>query len=103
MSSTMMMTMFGRGGVSAANAVQPIVSAANVRRMAALSGARIPEELARDLERVADDDKATRELGVRWATEQCEGLLAGGVPGIHFYTLNKSPATRRIFDSLFRK
>jgi methylenetetrahydrofolate reductase (NADPH) len=80
--------------------IMPIISASNIRRMAALSGARIPPELAGRLAEVEHDDARTAELGVEWATLQCRELLDRGVPGIHFYTLNRSPATRRIFESL---
>jgi methylenetetrahydrofolate reductase (NADPH) len=81
--------------------IMPITSAAGVRRMLALGGGSLPPELESELARVADDDEATQELGVRWATRQCRELLDHGVPGIHFYTLNRSPATRRIYRSLF--
>jgi methylenetetrahydrofolate reductase (NADH) len=80
--------------------IMPIISVAGIRRMTALSGARIPAELAAEISRVEDDDARTREIGVRWATEQCRELLQRGVPGIHFYTLNKSGATRAIFRQL---
>jgi len=82
--------------------IMPIVSAANIRRITSLCGARIPRELEAELETTADDDDATAELGVRWATMQCRELLERGVLGIHFYTLNRSPATQRIFENLFR-
>ncbi len=81
--------------------IMPITSAANIRRITALCGAHIPAELEVELEKVASDDSATMELGVRWATLQCRELLDRGAPGIHFYTLNKSPATRQIYASLF--
>jgi len=81
--------------------IMPIVSAANIRRMSALCGARIPNELESELSRVAESDEATLELGMRWATMQCRELLDAGAPGIHFYTLNRSPATRHIFHELF--
>ena len=81
--------------------IMPITSVAGVRRMTALGGGSIPADLEAELSRVADDDAATQELGVRWATEQCRELLEGGVPGIHFFTLNRSPATRRIYRALF--
>ena len=73
-----------------------------MRRMVALGGGRIPQELAERLETVSADDEATMELGIVWATEQCRELLDHGVPGIHFYTLNRSPVTRRIYESLFQ-
>jgi methylenetetrahydrofolate reductase (NADPH) len=71
--------------------------------MAAMNGNRIPEELAKELERVDGDAEAVHAVGVSWATQQCEGLLARGVPGIHFFTLNRSPATREILTALRAK
>jgi methylenetetrahydrofolate reductase (NADPH) len=81
--------------------IMPVVSAANIRRITALCGARIPEALGARLEESGDDDERTLEVGIRWATEQCRELIDRGAPGIHFYTLNRSPATRRIYESLF--
>jgi len=81
--------------------IMPVVSRQNIVRITALSGARVPPELARELERAGDDPSRTLELGVAWATTQCRELLEGGAPGLHFYTLNQSPATRRIHASLF--
>jgi methylenetetrahydrofolate reductase (NADPH) len=81
--------------------IMPVTSAANVRRMAALCGSRIPEELERQLGEAQEDPEATLEVGVSWATRQCSELLERGAPGIHFYTLNRSPATRRIHENLF--
>jgi methylenetetrahydrofolate reductase (NADPH) len=80
--------------------IMPILNAASIRRMTSLSGARIPDELLAKLSEVEHDDALTREVGIAWATLQCRELLERGVPGIHFYTLNKSPASRRIFESL---
>jgi methylenetetrahydrofolate reductase (NADPH) len=81
--------------------IMPVVSTASIRRMTALCGARIPDELGRALDAAADDDERTLEIGVEWATAQCRELLRRGAPGIHFYTLNRSPATRRIYERLF--
>jgi methylenetetrahydrofolate reductase (NADPH) len=81
--------------------VMPITSVKSIRRMTALGGGSIPPELDAELSRVDEDDDATLEVGVEWATEQCRELIAQGVPGIHFYTLNRSPATRRIHRALF--
>jgi methylenetetrahydrofolate reductase (NADPH) len=81
--------------------IMPIVSAANIRRMTALSGARIPDELEARLSAVAHDDAQVMALGVEWATLQCRELVDQGVPGLHFYTLNQSPATRRVHANLF--
>jgi methylenetetrahydrofolate reductase (NADPH) len=81
--------------------IMPIATVAGIRRMAAMNGTAFPDELEAELSRVDGDDEATYELGVRWATSQCEELLARGVDGIHFYTLNRSPASRDIYQSLF--
>ena len=80
--------------------IMPVTSLPGIRRMAAMNGNRLPEALVDELERAGDDKEAVAEIGVRHATRQCEDLLARGVPGIHFYTLNRSPATRRILTSL---
>jgi methylenetetrahydrofolate reductase (NADPH) len=70
--------------------------------MAQLCGSRIPDELEAALARAGDDEQATLDAGVAWATRQCRELLERGAPGLHFYTLNKSPAARRVHESLFR-
>ncbi len=81
--------------------IMPVVSTASIRRMTSLCGARIPEELGRALDAAGADDERTLEIGVEWATAQCRELLRRGAPGLHFYTLNRSPATRRVFEQLF--
>jgi methylenetetrahydrofolate reductase (NADPH) len=68
--------------------------------MTSLSGAKIPGELRAKLSGVEHDDALTREVGIEWATLQCLALLERGVPGLHFFTLNKSAATRAIFQKL---
>ncbi len=83
--------------------IMPVTSVAGIRRMAAMNGNRIPDALAADLERVDGDAAAVAATGVEWATRQCEDLLERGVPGIHFYTLNRSPATREILTALRAK
>jgi methylenetetrahydrofolate reductase (NADPH) len=80
--------------------IMPIISAANIRRIASLCASRIPAELETRLREVESDDDATLEVGIEWATRQCQELLERGAPGIHFYTMNKSPATRRVFENL---
>jgi len=80
--------------------IMPIVSAAGIRRMTQLSGASIPDELAARLASVEHDDALVAAVGIEWATLQCEELLRRGAPGIHFYTLNRSPATRAILRRL---
>jgi methylenetetrahydrofolate reductase (NADPH) len=78
----------------------PVLSAPQVRRFTALCGARIPPRLERALEKVENDEEGAIKLGIDFATEQCEGLLAFGVPGIHFYSLNKSRSVKAIFANL---
>ncbi len=80
--------------------IMPITSRENLERIAELAlGARIPARLLRALGR-CDDSGSVANVGVHWATEQCRDLLDNQVRGIHFYTLNRSDATRRIYDSL---
>ena len=80
--------------------IMPVVSTANIRRIASLTGVRIPEELSTSLDRCGEDPEQTLEVGIEWATLQCLEMLEKGAPGIHFYTLNKSPATRTILMAL---
>jgi len=78
----------------------PILSTAQIKRFVALCGAELPGPLVAELEKRADDDEAAAEYGIEYATRQCEELLRGGVPGIHFYTLNKARSTTRILRNL---
>ncbi len=81
--------------------VMPITSKGGMRRMAELAaGARYPAKLMRVLAPLGDDEQAVQSAGVNYATEQCRELLSEGVDGIHFYTLNKSQATREIYAAL---
>ena len=80
--------------------IMPVTSVKGIKRMAAMNGNRIPEEYLAELDAVQHDDEAVHRLGVSWATEQCVELVERGVPGIHFYTLNKSPATREILTAV---
>ncbi len=79
--------------------IMPITDAAQVQRITRLCGATIPTRLQVQLERCETADEVF-QVGLRWATEQCRELLAEGAPGVHFYTLNRSPATRRILQAL---
>ena len=81
----------------------PVTSVPGIKRMAAQNRNRIPDDFLAELDAVAEDEVAVHRLGVRYATAQCEELLARGAPGIHFYTLNKSPATREILTALRNK
>ncbi len=80
--------------------VMPVTNVRGIQRSAELSGARFPTELADRMLAVEDDAAAVRAIGVEYATELCDRLLAEGVPGLHFYTLNRSTATREIYQSL---
>jgi methylenetetrahydrofolate reductase (NADPH) len=71
-----------------------------IERFTAMCGATIPEDYRAVLNARRDDPGAVITLGVEYATAQCSELLKAGVPGIHFYTLNKSPATRQIMKAL---
>ena len=81
--------------------IMPVTSLGGMKRMAQLAlGARFPARLMKALLRCQDDPAAVRNVGIHWATEQCRDLLDHGVRGIHLYTLNKSDATRQIYQSL---
>ena len=76
--------------------VMPVTNYAQVRRIASLCKARLPDDFTRAFEAAGADEAAQFEVGVEFAARQVQGLLDGGVPGIHFYVLNKSPATTRV-------
>jgi len=76
--------------------LMPVTNYAQVRRIASLCKARLPDEFTRAFEAAGADEAAQFEAGVEFASRQVQGLLDGGVPGIHFYVLNKSTATSRV-------
>jgi methylenetetrahydrofolate reductase (NADPH) len=81
--------------------IMPITSLQGMRRMAQLAGgARFPAALLRRLQQYAEHPGDVERVGIDWATQQCRDLLETHVRGIHFYTLNQSKATLRIYDSL---
>jgi methylenetetrahydrofolate reductase (NADPH) len=81
--------------------IMPIVSLANLRgAMRNAPTSETPRELEQALAEAGEDKARSLEIGVEWATMQCRELLARGAPGIHFYTLNQSPATRRVHANL---
>ncbi|MGA8326575.1 MAG: methylenetetrahydrofolate reductase [NAD(P)H] [Candidatus Cybelea sp.] len=80
--------------------LMPITNFGQIQRFVAMCGASIPPKLRVEMESRKGDIKAVEDLGVAYASMQALGLLQAGVPGIHFYTLNRSPATRAIVSSL---
>jgi methylenetetrahydrofolate reductase (NADPH) len=80
--------------------VLPILSRNQTKKFVSLCGAKLPEAFLTRLEEFGDDDAAVVEFGIEYATRQCEELLRAGVPGLHFYTLNKAHSTVRIVRNL---
>jgi methylenetetrahydrofolate reductase (NADPH) len=81
--------------------IMPITNYDQIARFTAMCGATIPAGLRTELEARRDEPEAVAELGVAYATLQCVELLDNGAPGVHFYTLNKSPATRAVVSALY--
>jgi methylenetetrahydrofolate reductase (NADPH) len=90
----------GGGDVPILAAVMPVTRISTIERSEQLSGAPFPRALAAQFERIADDPEAVRKLGIEQATLLCSGLLDQGVPGIHFITMNRSTATREVWQNL---
>lgn len=80
--------------------IMPVTQSQQIQRFASMCGAKIPAALARGIEKFADDPAAVENYGIEYATRQCEELLKNGAPGLHFYTLNRSRATRQIYTDL---
>jgi len=78
----------------------PILSAHQIKRFTALCGAALPAPLLASLEKYVDDDEGCAEFGIEYATQQCAELLRAGVPGLHFYTLNKARSTAAVVRNL---
>ncbi len=80
----------------------PITSFGQIKRFGLLSGAKVPEELIREMEPYQDNHEKIYQIGMDYAIQQCRDLLEKGAPGIHFYTLNKSRATVEIYETLMK-
>jgi methylenetetrahydrofolate reductase (NADPH) len=80
--------------------IMPVLSAAQIKHMVALCGAALPTDLVEELDRRSTDDEALANFGIEYATRQSEELLKEGVPGLHFYTLNKARSTVAILKNL---
>ncbi len=80
--------------------IMPILSAGQTKRFVSLCGAKLPAQFLRRLDELDGDDEAVLAYGIEYATEQCASLLEFGVPGLHFYTLNKARSTVQIARNL---
>jgi methylenetetrahydrofolate reductase (NADPH) len=80
--------------------LMPVTNLSQLRRFTEMCGASLPAKLLTNLEKAGDNEADVLEIGIEWTTRQAQELIEGGAPGIHFYTLNKSPATRRIVENL---
>ena len=80
--------------------VVSILSATQITKFTQMCGAKIPPALRTKLDALGTDDEAAMKFGIEYATRQCEELLRAGVPGLHFYTLNKAPATVQVLKNL---
>jgi methylenetetrahydrofolate reductase (NADPH) len=78
--------------------IMPVLSVKQVKRFTEMCGAKIPGKLLRMIEAVEDDAEAVRHIGMYHASQQCLALIEAGTDGIHFYTLNRSTATRAIYQ-----
>lgn len=81
--------------------IMPIASASQTKRFTEMCGASVPKELLNSLDKIGDDAKAVQEFGTAYATSLCKELFAGGAPGIHLYTLNKSLQAKPIVEAIF--
>jgi methylenetetrahydrofolate reductase (NADPH) len=80
--------------------IVPILSGTQITKFTQLCGSKIPPPLRKKLDELGEDDEAATEFGIEYATNQCRELLQAGVPGLHFYTLNKSHSTVRVLKNL---
>ncbi len=83
--------------------IMPVTNVAQIKKFTAMCGAAIPVQMLIELNPISDDPEAVALYGIDWSTRQCRELLAAGVDGLHFYTLNKSKATRQIVENLTRE
>lgn len=80
--------------------IMPITNFKQIKKFASMCQATIPDTLVRKMEEYEDDNDAVEKIGIEYAVEQCKDLLRNGVPGLHFYTLNKSKATMKIYNEI---
>lgn len=82
--------------------IMPVLNKASIERMVSMCGASLPHKLTRLLARYGDHPEALREAGIAYAIDQISDLIAGGVDGIHLYTMNNPYIANRIYESVFR-
>lgn len=82
--------------------ILPVITTRQIKKFTELCGASIPHDMMNSLNKFTKDDKAATEFGIEHAVKQCEGLLETGVPGLHFYCLNKSYSTTQVVNALGR-
>lgn len=80
--------------------LMPVTGYSQLKRFTAMCGVKVPAGLSHELEAIQNDPEAVIRLGIDYAVRQCRELLAGGAPGIHFYTLNKTRSTSEILAQL---
>lgn len=80
--------------------ILPIISVPQLKRFSVLCGAKIPSALEKELEGIADDDEAVTTFGIEYATRQCLELIQAGIPGLHFYTVNRPFSVAKILANL---
>ena len=80
--------------------ILPILSTSQIRRFCGLCGAKLPPQVSAQLDRLAGDNEACRQYGIDLATQMCDELIRHGVPGFHFYTLNRAGSARAIMQNL---
>ena len=80
--------------------IMPVTNVAQIKKFTTMCGAVIPERMLAELEPIQADHEAVVQYGIDWSTRQCRELLAANVDGLHFYTLNKSKASRQIVENL---
>jgi len=92
----------GKAGVNVpvVPGIMPVTHGPQIERFATMCGAAIPNAIHEAIRKFGDDQPSVEAFGIEYATKQCRELLQNGVPGIHFYTLNKSHATERIYLNL---
>jgi len=80
--------------------IMPITHGPQIQKFSLMCGATIPDRIKQAIARFGEDQGAITKFGIEYATKQCRQLLQGGAPGLHFYTLNQSLATREIYTNL---